>query len=83
MSTFPFTPLHLEIFLCACTGTCTMSQYTPPGQAYILDLVKEGLIWKTESGKYRATEFGRAKLQELLIHLNCKGKESNRHGKAY
>ena len=82
MSTFPPTPLHLEILLCAYTGGNKTYVNTCTSQAYTLDLKKEGLIWESPEGELRVTEYGEAKLEKLLLHLYCKRKALNQNGKA-
>lgn len=72
-----FTPLHLEIFLCACVRGENTCHDTEISNRYTRDLVQQGLVYKHEDGSLHSTEYGNAKMKEILMYLNTPEQRNN------
>ena len=73
-----FTPVHLEIFLCAYTKKENTYPDTVISNRCTQELIQQGLVYKQEDGSLHSTEYGNAKMKEILMYLNTPEQRNNK-----
>lgn len=64
-----FTPHHLTILISIYTGNTQGYVVTDLSNDYELDLCRQGLLYRNDSNFLEVTEYGKAKINELLLRL--------------